>query len=67
MEQSISLQGYFKLILYLCQLKYIKYFHGTTQVYFWKCNGMAEENIEDITKSAAVLHQFSLMTVYYQR
>ena len=67
MEQSISLQGYFKLILYLRQLKYIKYFHGTTQVCFWKCDGVAEENIEDITKSAAVLHQFLLMTMYYQK
>ena len=31
--------------------KYIKYFCGTTQIDLWKCNGMSEENIENIDKS----------------
>ena len=32
-------------------IKHIKYFHGTTQIYSWKSNGMSEESIEKITKS----------------
>ena len=32
-------------------IKHIKYFHGTTQIYSWKSNGMSEESIENITKS----------------
>ena len=32
-------------------IKHIKYFHGTTQIYLWKSNGMSEESIENITES----------------
>ena len=31
--------------------KYTKYFHGTTQIYSCKSNGMSEESIENKTKS----------------
>ena len=31
--------------------KYVKYFHGTTQIYSWKSNGMSEESIENRSKS----------------
>ena len=31
-------------------IKHIKYFHGTTQIYSWKSNGMSEESIENITE-----------------
>ena len=31
--------------------KYIKYFHGTAQIYSWSSRGMSEESIENITKS----------------
>ena len=31
--------------------KHIKHFHGTTQIYSWKSNGMSEESIENVTKS----------------
>ena len=42
------LQNYFKFIP---AKKYIKCFSGTTQICSWKCKGMSEENIENITKS----------------
>ena len=29
----------------------MEYFHGTTQIYLWKSNGMSEESIENIAKS----------------
>ena len=48
MEQSISTQEYYKIILNLYQLKTLS---GTTRIYSWKSNGMLEENIENITKS----------------
>ena len=41
------LQHYFIFIL---AKKYIKYFSDTTRICSWKCNGMSEENIENITK-----------------
>ena len=31
-------------------IKHIKYFHGTTQIYSWKSNGMSEESLENVTK-----------------
>ena len=37
--------------MFVPAIKHIKYFHGTTQNYWWKSNGMPEENIENITKS----------------
>ena len=55
MEQNIFLQEHFKINYYLYQLKKcIKYFNGTAQIESWKSksNGMSEENIENITKSA---------------
>ena len=38
-------------LVFIPALKYIKYFHATTQIHSWKSNGMSEENIENITKS----------------
>ena len=32
-------------------MEYIKYFHGTTQIYSWKFNVMPEESIENISIS----------------
>ena len=52
MEQNIFLQEYFKnYLVFIPANKYIKYFTGTTRTESWKSNGMAEENIENITKS----------------
>ena len=38
-------------LVFISAIRYIKYFHGGTQIYLWKSNGMPEENIEKITKS----------------
>ena len=38
-------------LVFVSAIKHIKYFHGTTQIYSWKSNGMSEESIENITKS----------------
>ena len=38
-------------LVFIPVIKHLKYFHGTTQVYLWKYNGMSEESIENITKS----------------
>ena len=38
-------------LVFIPAIKHIKYFHGTTQIYSWKSNGMSEESIENITKS----------------
>ena len=38
-------------LAFISAIRYIKYFHGGTQIYLWKSNGMPEENIENITKS----------------
>ena len=52
MEQNISVQEYYKIILYLHHLKkYISCFSGTAPVYQWKSNGISGEFIENITKS----------------
>ena len=49
MAQYIVLQEYFKIILYLYQLKN-RFFTLTTQMYLWKSRGMSENTIENITK-----------------
>ena len=38
-------------LVFIQAIKYIKYFHATTQTYLWKSNGVSEESIENITKS----------------
>ena len=38
-------------LVFIATKKYIKCFHGTTQIYSWKSNGMSEKCIENITKS----------------
>ena len=38
-------------LVFIAAIKHIKYFHGTTQIYSWKSNGMSEESIENITRS----------------
>ena len=38
-------------LVFMPAKKYIKYFNGTTQIKFWKSNGMSEETIKYITKS----------------
>ena len=42
------LQNY---LVFIPAKKYIKYFSGTTRIDSWKCDGMSEENIENIIKS----------------
>ena len=38
-------------LVFIPSKEYIKYFSCTTQINFWKFNGMSEETIENITKS----------------
>ena len=45
---SQVLQNY---LVFIPAKNYIKYFHGTTQIYLRKSNGMSEKNIENITKA----------------
>ena len=40
-------QNYF---LFIPAIKQIKYFYDLTQIYLWKCNGLSEESIENITE-----------------
>ena len=37
-------------LVFIPAIKHIKYFHGTTQIYSWKSNGMSEESLENVTK-----------------
>ena len=37
-------------LVFITAIKHIKYFHGTTEIYSWKFNGMSQESIEKITK-----------------
>ena len=46
-----SLEIFQNYLVFTPTKKYIKYFSGTTQIEFWKSNGMSEESIENITKS----------------
>ena len=39
---------------------------GTTLIDSWKSNGLSEESIENITKSASILHQLLSIIIYYQ-
>ena len=52
--------------------KYIKYFHGTAQSFVWKCNGISEESIENITKLdsnfvPAFFYYHPLPDIYFYR
>ena len=38
-------------LVFIPAKRYIKHFSGTTRTDSWKCNGMLEEHIENITKS----------------
>ena len=38
-------------LVFIPAKKYIKYFSGTARIDSWKCNGISDENIENITKS----------------
>ena len=50
--QYFFFQKYLIFVWYFHQLKkYTKYYSGTTWIDLLKSNGMAEENIENITKS----------------
>ena len=40
-------------LVFIPAIKHIKYFHGTTQIYSWKSNGMSAEGIEKVTKSGS--------------
>ena len=50
-EKYFSSQIFQNYLVFILAIKCIKYFHGTTQIYSWKSNGMSEESIENITKS----------------
>ena len=52
-------------LVFIQAKKYIKYFSGTSKVDSWKSNGVSEESIENITKSA-ILHQSLLIIIYYK-
>ena len=43
-------------LVFISAERYIKYFYGTTPIDSWKCNGMSEVNIENMT---AIRQQFS--------
>ena len=68
-EYSGIFQNY---LVFIPAKKYIRYFGGTTWIDSWKPNGMSEENIENITKSAiektktAISYQLLLVIIYYQ-
>ena len=38
-------------LVFIPAVTYIKYFHGTTQIYLSKSKGMSEQSLENITKS----------------
>ena len=48
MEQNISIQEYYRIILFIPTKKYIKDFSDTASIYLLKCNGMPEKIIENI-------------------
>ena len=50
-EKYFSSRIFQNYLVFILVIKCIKYFHGTTQIYSWKSNGMSEESIENITKS----------------
>ena len=50
-EKYFSSRIFQNYLVFILTIKCIKYFHGTTQIYSWKSNGMSEESIENITKS----------------
>ena len=68
-EYSGIFQNY---LVFIPAKKYIRYFGGTTWIDSWKPNGMSEENIENITKSAiektktAISYQLLLVIIYCQ-
>ena len=68
-EYSGIFQNY---LVFIPAKKYIRYFGDTTWIDSWKPNGMSEENIENITKSAiektktAISYQLLLVIIYYQ-
>ena len=68
-EYSGIFQNY---LVFIPAKKYIRYFGGTTWIDSWKPNGMSDENIENITKSAiektktAISYKLLLVIIYYQ-
>ena len=48
MEQNISIQEYYRIILFIPTKKYIKDFSDTTSIYLLKSTGMPEEITENI-------------------
>ena len=50
-EKYFSSRIFQNYLVFILAIKCIKYFHGTTQIYTWKSNGMSEESVENITKS----------------
>ena len=68
-EYSGIFQNY---LVFIPAKKYIRYFGGTTWIDSWKPNGISEENIENIPKSAiektktAISYQLLLVIIYYQ-
>ena len=51
MDQSTRNGIFQNDLVFIPAMKYIKYFHGTTQIYSWISNGMSEESIDNIAKS----------------
>ena len=46
-------------LVFILAIKYIKYFHATARIYWWKPNWMSERSIENITKSQNITKTFA--------
>ena len=45
--KHFSLGIFQNFLVFILAIKYIKYFHGSTQIYSWKSNGMLKESKSD--------------------
>ena len=54
-------------LVFIPDVKYIKYFHAFTRIYSWKSNGMLEESIKNVIKLDRILLQLLWIIMYYQR
>ena len=46
-----SLGIFLNYLVFIPAIKHIKYFHGNTQIYFWKSTGVSKKSIKKMTKS----------------
>ena len=50
-SKYFSLEIFQNYLVFTPTKTYIKNFSGTTRIYWWKSNGMSEDNIENMIKS----------------